>query len=118
MRTRQKERKVVNLPGRYFTGLGQPVDVTLSDLSTGGCRFNAGNNKLTLGSRIQIFVGPSGPHYATIKWVRKGEVGLTFAEPIPDDHFQSFKSSHVPDSQDIPGHQFGDMPSSLPQRFC
>ncbi len=119
MRTRQSSRKNITLPGRYFTGLGTPEDVVLTDLSVGGCRFANGNRRVTLGSPIQIYVANTGPHRATVKWVQDGKVGVTFTSPLSQDQFSAFQSSHIPDTID-PGamDSFQDMKDAKPQRFC
>ena len=119
MRTRKNQRKTISLPGRYFTGLGEPVDVVLKDLSTGGCSFAVEAGNLTLGSRLQIHVGSSGPHHARVKWMKGGEAGVTFDKPIDADLFDRFQTSHVPDSlQATISGEFDDMEPSRPQRFC
>lgn len=107
------------MPGRYFTGRGSPVDVQLSDLSVGGCRFATGAQSLTLGSPVQIYVGGAGPFRANVKWVEKGEAGVTFAAPLSDEQFANFRNSHVPDFAELQrSNEFEDMPDSPPQRFC
>lgn len=119
MRTRKTTRKTITLPGRYFTGLGVPEDVVLSDLSTGGCRFHIGDRKVTLGAPIQIFVAGTGPHRATVKWVKDGEVGLTFTMPLSESQFAGFQASHIPDpAAAITSGDFEDMSDARPQRFC
>lgn len=119
MRTRKAPRKSIAVPGRYFTGLGDPVDVTLSDLSEGGCRFPIGNQRLNIGAPIQIYVASSGPHRATVRWIDQGQVGVTFAVPLETEQFEKFRISHVPDmtQDDTPG-EFEVVPNALPQRFC
>ena len=119
MRTRQTSRKAINLPARYLTGLGEPQDVFLRDLSTGGCRFAIGNRRISLGAPIQIFVGGTGPHRAIVKWVAKGEAGINFTIPLDDNLVDSFQASHVPDhAQMNVSTKFEDMSGVLPQRFC
>lgn len=119
MQTRQTQRKTLNLPGRYFTGSGVPVDVALTDISVGGCRFKSDSAKLALGTRLQIYIAGSGPHHATIKWVSKGEVGITFTHPLTDEKLDEFKSSHIPDlASNIAAGDFDPMPAGRPQRFC
>lgn len=119
MRTRKTPRKSINVPGRYFTGLGDPVDVTLSDLSEGGCRFPAGSHKLTVGAPVQIYVAGSGPHRAAIRWIDDDNVGVTFAVPLTPEQVEKFKGSHVPDtSADATPGDFEIIPDALPQRFC
>ncbi|QFT76638.1 PilZ domain-containing protein [Erythrobacter sp. THAF29] len=119
MRTRKTTRRSITLPGRFFTGLGTPEDVVLTDLSVGGCRFASGARKLPLGAPLQIYVAGSGPHRATVKWVEGGEVGVTFTSPLSEEQFENFRHSHVPDlaAQGTPG-DFEDVPDELPQRFC
>ncbi|MFL0354904.1 PilZ domain-containing protein [Erythrobacter sp. GH1-10] len=119
MRTRKNQRRSITLPGRYMTSLGTPEDVVLTDLSVGGCRFAMGSRKLTLGTPLQIYVAGSGPHRAVIKWVDKGEVGVTFSTPLSESEFETFQGSHVPDlaAQGMPG-DFEPLTDTRPQRFC
>ncbi|QUL37029.1 PilZ domain-containing protein [Erythrobacter sp. JK5] len=119
MRTRKSPRKPINVPGRYFTGLGSPVDVTLSDLSEGGCRFVAGAHTLTVGAPLQIYVADSGPHRAAVRWIEGEEVGVTFAAPIAIGQFDTVKTAHGPELPDQPAPRaLAPMPTGLPQRFC
>ena len=119
MRTRKTPRKAINVPGRYFTGLGDPVDVTLGDLSEGGCRFPIEAHKLNIGAPLQIYIAGSGPHRAAVRWIDDGQVGVTFATPLSTEQFEKFEGSHVPDlsSDAIPG-EFEIASDALPQRFC
>ena len=119
MRTRQNDRKYISLPGRYSTGLGEPRDVILRDLSCGGCRFTNDSNKLAPGVALQIYVGHSGPHRAIVRWSKDGEVGLGFLTPLSQETFGSFQASHVPDPENSnPTADFGDMSDVTPLRFC
>ena len=119
MRTRKKPRKSISVPGRYFTGLGDPVDVTLSDLSEGGCRFPIGNQRLNIGARLQIYVASTGPHRASVRWIDDGQVGVTFSTPLQTEQFEKFQVSHVPDlAEDTKPGDFDIVPDALPHRFC
>ena len=119
MRTRKTSRKTITLPGRYFTGLGTPEDVILSDLSVGGCRFVHGERKVTLGAPLQIYVGNTGPHRAVIKWIQGEELGVTFTTPLTEEEFETFQSTHVPDrADDAVSSEFEGLPDTPPQRFC
>lgn len=119
MRTRKTTRKSITLPGRYFTGLGTPENVTLVDLSVGGCRFANGDRRVTLGSPMQIYVANTGPHRAIVKWVQNGEVGVTFTTPLSQEQFEAFQSSHIPDAAKPEAMApFEDMVGVKPQRFC
>ena len=119
MQTRKIPRKTITIPGRYFTGRGTPTDVVIADLSTGGCRFAVPQGGLVPGTRVQIFVGSAGPFHGTVKWAAKGEVGLTFVTPIPEEQFEHFKHSHVPYfARDGATGSFEEVPETLPNRFC
>ena len=54
-----------------------------------------------------------------IKWVDKGEVGVTFSTPLSESEFETFQGSHVPDlaAQGMPG-DFEPLTDTRPQRFC
>ncbi len=118
MQTRQKPRKVLTVPGRYFTGTGEPVKVQLCDLSTGGCRFASGTDTLPPGSELQVIIADRGPYTAHVKWCADGECGVTFAAVLDTATFDRFRNSHVFDFTDegAPG-QF-NMPGQTDRRFC
>lgn len=119
MRTRKTLRKTITLPGRYFTGMGQPETVMLKDLSTGGCRVQRGNRKSTLGAQVQLFVGGTGPHRAVIKWVEDGDVGLNFITPLTEQQFAALQSGEVGEVDELPEtERFEDMGPLNPHRFC
>lgn len=119
MRTRQANRKLISLPGRFSTGLGEPQDVILRDLSCGGCRFEHGAQKVAPGAPMQIYVGQTGPHRAIVRWVQGGEVGLGFEKPLSEQQFRSFQSTHIPDSADVAANAaFDEIGEMTPQRFC
>lgn len=119
MQTRQTQRKTITLAGRYFTGLGAPIDATIMDLSPRGCRFAVSTPNLNRGSRVEVYLEGSGPHHATIKWIEKGEVGVTFDAALSDELFARFQNSHVPglDEERAP-EAFRPMPKSSSHRFC
>ncbi len=119
MQTRQKPRKALNLPGRFFTGLGTPVDVIMSDVSEGGCRFPISAQKLTIGAPMQIYIAGSGPHRAAVRWVADGEAGVIFSVPLDEELVEGFQVSHVPDAsaEATPG-DFEAMDGEKPRRFC
>lgn len=122
MQTRKKTRRNINLPGRYFTGTGQPVDVVLRDVSEGGCRFPLGSLDLATGSPIQIFIGALGPYRGTVRWIGNGEVGVNFTTPLSAEVVARFQSSHIPDpSGEQPTGTFAPMSpgeGGPPRRFC
>jgi len=110
---------MINVQGRYFTGLGSPVDVMLRDISEGGCSFPAGQQKVVIGSPIQVYIAGSGPHRGSVRWVEDGQVGVIFTQPLPPEQVEQFQGSHVPDksAEATPG-EFEPMPDVRPQRFC
>lgn len=119
MQTRKKPRKVLDLPGRYFTGLGTPVDVVLSDVSEGGCRFPIGSQKLAIGSPLQIYIAGVGPYRAAIRWVEDGHAGVTFSVPLDPEQVDNFKAEHVSGTSNAATTEaFEPMDDAKPRRFC
>lgn len=119
MQTRQTPRKTVSIPGRYFTGTGVPVDVTVREISVGGCRFESNSPHLTTGVRVQIEIAGTGPHHGTIKWVENGEIGVTFARKLADADLAAFQSSHIPAATPAaPQSAFRPMKAAKQNRFC
>lgn len=119
MRTRQDNRKQISLPGRFSTGLGEPRDVVLRDLSCGGCRIEVPSAQIAPGAPLQIYVGQTGPHRAVVRWAKDGELGLSFRTPLSEQQFSSFQASHIPDSADQnPSAAFEELADMTPQRFC
>lgn len=119
MQTRKKPRKALNLPGRYFTGLGTPIDVVLSDVSEGGCRFPVGTQKLAIGSPLQIYIAGAGPYRAAIRWVDDGQAGVTFTVPLDPAQVDSFQVEQVPDASGAAIiDAFEPMDDAKPRRFC
>ena len=118
MRTRQSERKTITLPGRYLTDYGMPADVLLTDVSAGGCRFKTDTSRLSVGTPLQIVIDGNGPHHATIKWVRQGEVGVTFNHRLAQDVLDQFRHSHVGVAAGAAGDRFDETTGALPRRFC
>ncbi len=119
MQTRKKPRKVLTVPGRYFTGQGEPVSVRLLDLSVGGCRFAIGETTLPPGSSLQVIIADRGPYKAHVKWCADGECGVTFDVPLDEEDYNSFRNSHVFDFSDegAPG-TFTPIIGDGRQRFC
>jgi hypothetical protein len=125
MQTRQKSRRSVDVPARYFTGVGEPVAVMLRDISEGGCRFPAGNAKLRAGMPLQISVAGTAPLSAKVRWAEDGEIGVNFDRPLAPEMVEQFKSFQFanPPSAAKPS-EFAPMPAPIdlsnapPRRFC
>lgn len=119
MRTRQQPRRQIDLPGRYFTGVGAPVDVVVSDVSEGGCRFPIGAARLAPGTPLQLTIAASGPHRATVRWIEDGAVGVVFAQPLSAELVEQLKSGANSDHPAAAAPaKFEPAPDQRPQRFC
>jgi hypothetical protein len=119
MQTRQSPRRNIKVPGRYFTGVGDPIDVMIGDISEGGCRFVIDPRLVSLGSQLQVTIGGSGPHRAVVRWLEKGVAGVTFQRKLNPELIEQFQSSHIPDTADFPAPaDFELFDYAPPQRFC
>ena len=79
---RREERHGVAVEGRYRTGSGVPKDVSVLDISEGGCRFFDKFGRLIPGARITVRIGAIGPIEATVRWCEDQIVGVEFDNPI------------------------------------
>ncbi|MEP5937909.1 MAG: PilZ domain-containing protein [Erythrobacter sp.] len=111
MQTRKSNRQEISLPGQYVSGFGTAGDVTLSDLSPGGCRFESGDSQFALGSELKIYVAGSGPYRATVKWVDAGVVGVTFPTRLTEQQFDSLRQNGGGSGQP------SDSQTPMPNRF-
>jgi len=119
MKTRQKPRKVLTVPGRYSNGRGEQALVRLSDLSVSGCRFAVGGDLPPPGSLVQIIIADRGPFRAEVRWRSKGELGVHFVTPLTPEQFEEFRNSHVFDfSDEGQPADFPPMPGQAAKRFC
>ena len=111
MQTRKSNRQAISLPGQYISGFGTAGDVTLSDLSPGGCRFESDESQFAVGSALKIYVAGSGPYRATVKWVDAGMVGVTFATRLSEQQFDSLQNQsdgaeHLSEKAAVRPHRF------------
>ena len=111
MQTRKSNRQAISLPGQYISGFGASGDVTLSDLSPGGCRFESDDSQFAVGSALKVYVAGSGPYRATVKWVDEGMVGVTFANRLSDQQLDSLQNQRV-GAEHLPEHV-----AVMPHRF-
>jgi len=122
MQARKKLRRNINVPGRYFTGIGAPVDIALRDISEGGCRFPLGSAQLARGAQLQIIIAGTGPLRGSVRWIEDGDVGVTFKVPLDSEVVEQLKSSHIHGTvAAAPSGEFAPMtatPDGLPRRFC
>ena len=96
---RREDRHGVAVEGRYRTGTGVPKDVSVLDISEGGCRFFDKFGRLTPGVQITIRVGPIGPIPATVRWCEGQVVGVEFEDPIYGPVLDHIRSQLNPDTQ-------------------
>ena len=89
---REKPRKIISVPGKIRTGRGVPHHVAITDLSEGGCRVIESSSWISEGSNVSIRVGRLDPIYATVRWVKKGELGLEFQQPLYGPVFENIKA--------------------------
>ncbi len=95
MMTRQTNRKPLTLPGRYHLGKGRGAEVTLSNISRGGCRFVDEEGHLAAGTRIHVYIDEAGPFPAQVRWVREDHAGVTFATPLDKTQLAHFRNCHI-----------------------
>lgn len=93
MKTRKQNRRPVSAQGACRLASGAQWSVVLEDLTTDGCRIADPNRTLAQGQRVQIVVVRGAPHRAEVCWWRKGEAGLEFAQPLPDDLLGSLRDN-------------------------
>jgi hypothetical protein len=79
---RNQERLEVNRPAVLRCG-SLVEEITLLDLTTGGCRFTA-STALPLFAGVSIGITAAGHHIAQIIWKDETSYGCVFAEPLSD----------------------------------
>jgi len=119
METRQAPRRNVTLPGRYITGLGLPVDVTLIDISEGGCCFSSDEERLRIGTPLQMYIAGSGPHRGSVRWTHGNEVGIAFLIPLDEQTLDQIQSGEIDDRpQPVAPVALEQVTEAQPLRFC
>ena len=78
---RLEPRHEISIVGRVGSG-SRARDVTVQDLSEGGCRFHDFFGGIAVGTRTTIKLGPIGPIGATVRWCRDEEIGIQFDNPL------------------------------------
>ncbi len=89
---RNKPRKILSAPGTIRTGRGVAHHVAIADLSESGCRVFDLSTGAKEGSTVSIRVGRLDPIYATVRWVKKGQLGLEFQQPLYGPVFENIKA--------------------------
>lgn len=117
METRRDSRRQTSIQGRYYTGLGTPVDVMILDLSHGGCRFVVNDETLRVGTPLQLHIGSSGPYRASVRWANDGEVGVRFVLELEAEELAELQCGESLDPDDM-SSQIQPPTSATPLRFC
>lgn len=79
----QREERRHRVDGAWVTGAGEEVGfhAVLSDISTFGCRIN-GVPAMEAGERVWLRLPDAAPVPATVAWLRDGQAGCRFVDPI------------------------------------
>lgn len=93
---RNGSRDLVSLEGRYRVGEGASEDIVLLDLDRNGCRVRGITAALTKADAISLWLGPTGPFTAHLRWVKRGLAGLRFEQPLEESVLDEAKSCAVP----------------------
>lgn len=89
---REKPRKIISVSGKVRTGRGVPLNVAVIDLSEGGCRVIVSSSWIKEGANVSIRIGKLDPLYATVRWVKDGQLGLEFQTPLYGPVFENIKA--------------------------
>lgn len=82
MRTRKVERKRTEITGQCCTNQGRLFDITVCDLTDGGCRFRDAEESLFPGAPVNLMIAGSGPYACFVRWREDKQVGVSFARPL------------------------------------
>ena len=84
MQTRKVTRKATHIAGQCATGQGRVFDITVNDLSNGGCRFEYADPHLAQGAPLTLMINGTGPYQAYVRWREGPQVGVSFLRPLGD----------------------------------
>ncbi len=92
---RQDERYRVGLAARLSDEVAQSRAVTVTNVSTRGCRFNLIGEALEPGAALRMAFGRAGTVDARVKWRAGSAYGVGFDHPLQAvmlDHIRLFLS--------------------------
>lgn len=123
MRTRQVDRKKVEVAGQCCSVQGRLFDISIEDLTKGGCGFSDPADVLKVGSPVNLMISGTGPHRAHVRWKAEGKVGVSFQRPLSDemveDLIEGRKPAPTPDPAPAASNQPSPGASTLPlRRVC
>lgn len=71
-----------------------PFDVTIDDLSCGGCRLSGGAS-LAVGDEVSIGLPGIGGSIAHVIWVQGDSSGVSFTQPLTDDAINTVRRAQT-----------------------
>jgi hypothetical protein len=81
---RSGARERVALPGTCRIGEGETQEVHVVDLSSAGCRVLGAAVGVTKGEALELSLGALGPFAGTLKWAKRGALGVAFDAPLDE----------------------------------
>lgn len=88
---RENARHSIWVPGQLRNGRGKPFPVEVVDLSETGCRINEKSIWFSENARVTISIGSLEFIPATVRWMRNGQMGLEFYQPLYGPVFDHLK---------------------------
>ena len=84
MQTRQAPRHSVSTTGTVRSARGMEWQVSVDDLSPGGCRIDDPGGGLLLGELVKLSIAEIGPIVAEVAWRQSSRVGVEFVRPLSE----------------------------------
>lgn len=79
---RKALRGSVAMPGRVRHNVTRRANVAIADLSAHGCRIEAADDEVAVGSPVFVRLDGLAPLRATVRWHEGGVAGLEFDHPL------------------------------------
>lgn len=70
------------MPGRVRHKVTRRTNVAIADLSAHGCRIEAADDEVAVGSPVFVRLDGLAPLRATVRWHEGGVAGLEFDHPL------------------------------------
>jgi hypothetical protein len=72
----------MRIVGQCGVGANPPQEVLVVDLTPSGCRLLGISAGISRTEPMTLWFGTLGPITATLKWAKKGSVGVAFDSPL------------------------------------
>ena len=98
MKTREISRTEIDTRAQCRTTDGALRQVSLVDVSNGGCKICDDRLALKVGQPIMLLVAASAPLRAIVRWNGEGEAGIAFTRPLTDaqvDHLRDPEAANA-----------------------